>query len=206
VAMLDRASRSDDGLAIEPRPVGLRPSIRRLHFCLGAVAMLYIIFVSASGCAIVFEHELYRFFLPHPPIVASGDGPLDIDTLKSVVATRYPQKVVAGIWERRLSAGLVAEVWLEGSTGTTRRLVHPQTGEDLGDAQPFSLRALEFLRGAHVSALAGNSGRFVNAMGAVALIVLSMSGIAMRDAGRNGAKTIGSGSTGRSLVRKDCRR
>ena len=53
-------------------PAYLRRSLRRLHFALGAVAMLYILFVSVSGCAIVFEQELYRLLLPDPPIGTSA--------------------------------------------------------------------------------------------------------------------------------------
>ena len=166
--------------AIEYSSFRLRRLARRLHFWLGAVAMIYIVFISLSGCAIVFEHELYRFFLPDPAVPGLSDGPLEIEPLKAIVAKRYPQQVVVGIWERRLSAGVVAEVWLDGSNNTRRRLVHPRTGEDLGDAQPFMLRALAFLRRAHISALAGTSGRVMNAIGGGALIVLSLSGVMMR--------------------------
>lgn len=157
-----------------------RRPVRSLHFWLGAVAMLYVMFVSLSGCAIVFEHELYRILLPDPPIAAVQNSLPDWDALRAIISTRYPQDMVVGIWERRLSAGIVAEVWLDGPNGARRRLVHPRTGEDLGEAQPFGLRALESLRRAHVAVLAGNSGRLVNAAGALSLILLSLSGLAMR--------------------------
>jgi hypothetical protein len=59
-------------------------------------------------------------------------------------------------------------------------LIHPSTGEDLGDAQPFALRSPAFLRRAHITALAGSSGRIINATGALTLIALSISGLAAR--------------------------
>jgi uncharacterized iron-regulated membrane protein len=75
---------------------------------------------------------------------------------------------------------MAAEAWLEGSSGVVRRLIHPTTGEDLGDAQPLALRTLAFLRRAHVTALAGSSGKIINATGALSLIALSISGLAAR--------------------------
>ena len=103
-----------------------------------------------------------------------------MDALKSLIAARYPQSTVVGLWDRRLSSGTVTEVWLNGAEGITRRLVHPQTGEDLGAAQPPLLRTLEFMHRAHVAVLSGTAGRLVNAAGALVLMVLSISGIAVR--------------------------
>jgi uncharacterized iron-regulated membrane protein len=75
---------------------------------------------------------------------------------------------------------MAIEVWLDGSNGTFRRLIHPTTGEDLGDAQPFALLVLAFLRRAHITALAGSSGQIINATGALTMIALSISGLAAR--------------------------
>jgi uncharacterized iron-regulated membrane protein len=207
VAMMqDGVSLSLDSGTTSARSFAWRRSVRRLHFWLGAVAMLYIMFVSLSGCAIVFESELYRALSPDPPIAVPGEHRLDAGALKSILAARYPGETVVGIWDRRLSAGMVAEVWLEGANGARRRLIQPWTGEDLGDAQPLGLRVLEFMRRAHVAVLAGTSGRVVNAAGALALIVLSCSGVALRQrrpirAERNsGVARPKAGPTGRALA------
>jgi uncharacterized iron-regulated membrane protein len=100
--------------------------------------------------------------------------------LKSAVAFHFPNSIVIGLWDRQLTDGMAAEVWLGGSGGTIRRLMDPATGEDLGEAQPLVLRLLAFMRHAHIKALAGNSGRIVNATGALTLIALSISGLAAR--------------------------
>jgi uncharacterized iron-regulated membrane protein len=160
--------------------IGLRAIVRRLHFWLGAFAMLYIVFVSVTGCAIVFEHELYGFFLPDPRISLVGAKGLDTEGLRTAATSQYPDSVVIGIWQRRISAGMVAEVWLDGPNGASRRLFHPDTGEDLGDAQPSALRFLAFLRRAHVMALAGKTGQTINATGALALSAVSISGLLAR--------------------------
>ena len=162
------------------RLVGPRSSWRRGHFWLGVAATIYIIFVSVTGTAIVFEHELYRFLLPDPPLSATTGARLDDGALRSVIASHFPNSIVVGLWDRRLTDGMAVEVWLEGSNGTVQRLIHPTTGEDLGDAQPFALRLLAFLRHAHITALAGSSGQIINAAGALTLIALSISGLVVR--------------------------
>jgi uncharacterized iron-regulated membrane protein len=142
--------------------------------------MLYIVFVSVTGSAIVFEHELYGFFLPDPRISLVGTKGLDTEALRTAVTNQYPNNVVIGIWQRRISAGMVAEVWLDGPNGASRHLFHPDTGEDLGDAQPSALRLLAFLRRSHVMALAGKTGQIINATGALTLCVVSISGLLAR--------------------------
>jgi uncharacterized iron-regulated membrane protein len=138
------------------------------------------VFISVSGCASVFEQELYRFLSPDPPFtLASGVAP-DKIALKSLVAIQYPQDVILGIWDRRLSAGMAAEVWLKRIDGMERRLVHPETGQDLGDASSPALRLLEALRRLHVSMVAGKYGRAINVGGALILLALSLTGFVAR--------------------------
>ena len=162
------------------RLAGLRSSWRRAHFWLGIIAAFYVLFVSVTGCAIIFEHELYRLLLPDPPLSPATRARMDNGALRSAISLQYPSSIVVGLWDRRLTAGMAAEVWLDGSSGMIRRLIHPATGEDLGDAQPLTLRTLAFLRRIHVSVLAGGTGQLINATGAVALIALSISGLTAR--------------------------
>jgi uncharacterized iron-regulated membrane protein len=157
-----------------------RSSWRRAHFWLGLIAAFYIVFMSVTGSAIVFEHELYRAWSPDPSLSAPQETRLGDGVLRTAIASRHPNSTIIGLWDRRLSSGMAAEVWLDGSNGTIRRLIHPGTGEDLGDAQPFALRTLAFFRRMHVMALTGSPGRALNAIGALALIALSISGLAAR--------------------------
>src|SRR6516165_6500422 len=85
-------------------PIALRRRVRRLHFWLGSVALLYIMFVSMSGCAIIFEHELYHLLSPDPPFTLAGGVLPDKGALKFIVAPQYPRDAIIGIWDRRLSA------------------------------------------------------------------------------------------------------
>ena len=160
------------------RPIGLwiRKTIFRLHLWLGAGATAYILFISVSGCAIVFEHELYRFFSPDPQVTLRDGSQLSIDELMRAAKLTYPRDQVVGVWERRLSTMSVAEIWLEEEGVIRRRLFHPYTGADLGNARPFSLHALAILRKAHTELMAGSTGRLIHGIGAIVLTMLSLSG------------------------------
>jgi uncharacterized iron-regulated membrane protein len=146
------------------------------HFWLGTAVLPYILFVSLSGCIILFEQDLYRFFSPDPEMATSDGQRLSTDELMHAALLRYPDDRVVGVWDRKVSADVVAELWLEGPGGTRRRLFHPYTGADLGSAEPLSLRALAFLRDAHMNLLAGHRGRIVNGIGAFSMVLLSLSG------------------------------
>jgi uncharacterized iron-regulated membrane protein len=129
--------------------IGIQDAIRKLHLWLGATALIYVVFMCLSGCVMLFEHDLYRLFSPDPPFLVA-DGPrLGVDDLARTAFQRYPDYRVVGVWDRRVSAGLVAELWLDGQDGMRRRLFHPYTGADLGDAQPVAPKVLGLFRDAH---------------------------------------------------------
>lgn len=151
-------------------------SLLRLHGWLGAAAVAYIFFVSLSGCIVLFEHELYGFFSPDPQVASSGQR-LNADELVRAAYLQYPDDRVVGVWDKRVTADVVAELWLEGEAGLRRRLFHPYTGADIGNAQPFGLRALALVRDAHMNLLAGHRGRVINGIASLSMVLLSLSGV-----------------------------
>jgi uncharacterized iron-regulated membrane protein len=142
--------------------------------------MLYILFVSVTGCALLFEPELYAFFSPRPVVASQQGDLLANDQLRRAAADQYPRARVVDIWMKKLSTGSVAEVWLETDDGISRRLFHPYTGADLGDADPVALRLLASLRSAHRQLMGGSVGRAFSAAGALALFALAITGVIAR--------------------------
>jgi uncharacterized iron-regulated membrane protein len=160
-----------------PRLWRVRRSLLRLHLGVGAAVVVYICLVSLSGCVVLFEHELYRFFSPDPALISSDpQRRLSAAELTQAALWQYPHDRVIGVWDRKVSADVIAELWLEGEGGLRRRLFNPYSGADLGDAQPFSLQALGFLRDAHTNLLGGQWGRVANGIGSLAMVLLSLSG------------------------------
>jgi uncharacterized iron-regulated membrane protein len=154
----------------------VRQSLFRLHLWLGTAVAAYIFVVSLSGCIVLFEQELYRFFSPDPELGSSGRQRLSVAELTQAALLQYPHDRVVGVWDRKVSADVIAELWLEGEGGLQQRLFHPYSGEDLGNARPFSLQALGFIRDAHTNLLGGNVGRVANGIGSLAILLLSLSG------------------------------
>jgi uncharacterized iron-regulated membrane protein len=155
----------------------VRRSLLRLHLGVGAAVVVYICLVSLSGCVVLFEHELYRFFSPDPALTSSDhQRRLSAVELTQAALGQYPHDRVVGVWDRKVSADVIAELWLEGEGGLRRRLFNPYTGADLGNAQPFSLQALGILRDVHINLLGGHLGRVANGIGSLVMVLLSLSG------------------------------
>jgi uncharacterized iron-regulated membrane protein len=169
-------SRSRDANRPVPFSQQVCRSLLRLHLWLGATVVAYILVVTLSGCIVLFEHELYRFFSPDPELGSLGRQRLSVAELMQAALSQYPHDRVVGVWDRKVSADVIAELWLEGDGRLQRRLFHPYSGEDLGNARPFSLQALGFVKDAHANLLGGHLGRVVNGIGSLAILLLSLSG------------------------------
>jgi uncharacterized iron-regulated membrane protein len=68
------------------------------------------------------------------------------------------------------------EIHLQRSKLTIQRLFHPFTGEDLGDPVPLGFRITTWLRDLHDNLLGGETGRKVNGVGALMVLVLCGTG------------------------------
>ncbi len=170
-------SYSRDSHRAGPRLRRVRRSLHRLHLGAGAAVVVYICLVSLSGGVVLFEHELYRFFSPDPALTSSDrQRRLSAADLMQAALWQYPHDRVVGVWDRKVSADVIAELWLEGEGGLRRRLFNPYSGADLGNAQPFSLQALGFLRDLHTNLLGGHWGRVANGIGSLVVVLLSLSG------------------------------
>src|SRR5262249_16379444 len=66
---------------------------------------------------------------------------------------------------------------LNSRRGPKDRLFNPYTGEDLGDATPLGIRMVSKLLQLHDDLLAGSTGRSINGVAALLLIVLAFTGI-----------------------------
>ena len=154
----------------------VRRSLFRLHLGVGAAVVVYICFVSLSGCIVLFEHELYRLFSPDPELTSSDHQQrLNAAELMQAALWQYPHDRVVGVWDRKVSADVIAELWLEGDGGLRQRLFNPYSGADLGNAQPFSLQVVGFVRDAHMNLSGGHLGRVINGIGSLAMVLLSLS-------------------------------
>jgi uncharacterized iron-regulated membrane protein len=144
---------------------------------IGATTVLYLSVVCLSGCVVLFERDLYRLLSPDPAVEPVSVPRLSGAELINIAFSRYPEHRVVGVWDKKVSADVIAELWLDGRNGLHRRLLNPYTGADLGAAQPLGLRVLSMIRQSHTNLVTGTLGHIVNGLGSLVLMLLVASSL-----------------------------
>jgi uncharacterized iron-regulated membrane protein len=144
---------------------------------IGATTVLYLFVVCLSGCVVLFERDLYRLLSPDPAVAPVSVPRLSGAELINIAFSRYPEHRVVGVWDKKVSADVIAELWLEGRDGLHRRLLDPYTGTDLGAAQPLGLRVLAMIRQSHSNLVTGPLGHVINGLGSLMLMLLAASSL-----------------------------
>jgi uncharacterized iron-regulated membrane protein len=163
-----------------PQGLWLRKAIFQIHLWTGIGLGVYVLLISVSGSAIVFRNELYKSLWPPPKIVAMSGPRLSREELKKAVRQDWPKYSVSYIFESKRK-NEATEVWIErdGQTSakTKGRLVDPFTGRDLGPSRPALIGLLAWFSDLHTNLLGGKTGRMVNGLLAIPVIVLSVTGL-----------------------------
>jgi uncharacterized iron-regulated membrane protein len=158
-----------------PQTVWLRKAIFQIHMWSGIGVGLYVLMVSVTGSIVVYRNELYSAATREPIIVAQSGPRLTDDELKAAAMRAYPGYTVDGIGGRQ-NPNQAVSIALNGGPGRKERLFNPYTGEDLADSVPLGIRVVSKLLELHDDLLAGDTGRRVNGIGALLLIVLALTG------------------------------
>jgi uncharacterized iron-regulated membrane protein len=163
----------------QPKSLWLRKALFQVHLWTGVALGLYVLVVSVTGSAIVFRNELYKSLWPGPTTVAISGPPLTHDQLRSAARRAYPQYKVSWIWDttrRNQAANQAVEIWMDRDGHRKERLFDPYTGQDLGESRPYSIQLLAWLADLHINLLGGKVGRIVNGVGAIFIVIISITG------------------------------
>ncbi len=163
-----------------PQSLWLRKAIFQIHLWTGIGLGLYVLIISVSGSAIVFRNELYKSLWPGPKIVAVSGPRLSRDALKQAVHRAWPKYAISYIWESKRKDE-ATEVWIERTDQahpkTKGRLFDPFTGQDVGPSRPASIGVVAWLSDLHTNLLAGETGRRINGLLAIPVVILCLSGV-----------------------------
>ena len=160
----------------QPQKVWLRRALFQVHLWSGISLGLYILMISVTGSVLVYRNELYRAATPEP-IISKGSGPRLTDGQLAGAAMRsHPGYRVTKI-VRSLNPDQAVDVWLARRNQTKKRLFDPSTGDDLGNSIPTGVWLVSKLMALHDDLLAGSAGRKVNGIGALASLVLALTGL-----------------------------
>jgi uncharacterized iron-regulated membrane protein len=148
----------------------------QVHLWTGIAFGLYILMISLTGSALVFRDEMYGYFGAKAVIVSSTGDRMTKEQLKQVAERDYSGYDVVRYWENPGHPNQAVEIVIARGDREKQRLLNPYTGEDIGAAVPLPIRVLSWLRNLHINLLYGDTGRAVNAGGALLLVVLTMTG------------------------------
>ena len=162
----------------QPQKIWLRRTLFQVHLWSGIALGLYVLLMSATGSVLVYSNELYRAVTP-PPIFSTNPGPVLSDGQLSEAALRlYPGYGVSRITRAR-NRDQAVDVWLRRGDEIQYRLFDPRSGVDLGSSVPSGIRLVSQLIDLHDNLFAGETGRRVNGAGALATLVLTLTGSAI---------------------------
>ncbi|GMW06088.1 MAG: hypothetical protein AMXMBFR8_08850 [Nevskiales bacterium] len=137
--------------------------MRILHRWLGLVLAVLLVVTVLSGAALSLfpALETARTFQP--------DATLTVADLAARVQAAHP-----GLEQiRRAPSGQISAWWFDGDQPDSA-VIDPATGRDVASADPNPLR--RWLTNLHRSLLLGDSGRLIVAAGALAMLLLAISG------------------------------
>jgi uncharacterized iron-regulated membrane protein len=161
-----------------PQKVWLRRALFQAHLWSGIGVGLYIFTVSVTGSVLVYWNELYRAVTPHPIVSKSLAPPLTAAQLTADALRLYPgYRVVQVRLPRNLDQA--ADISLQRGDRLKHRMFDPRNGDDLGDSVSKGMRVVAFVLDLHDNLLAGPTGRIVNGVGALAVLAVAVSGMAI---------------------------
>jgi len=138
--------------------------IRLLHRWPGLIALLLVMLLSLSGAALSVFPAADHLSAPQ------AETSMTVAELASHIKANYP--TVEQI--KRAPSGRTTAYWFEGDVANAAT-IDPATGKALGSADPNPVQ--RWLTTLHRSLFLDDSGRIVMAVGAVAMLVLSLSGM-----------------------------
>ena len=161
----------------QPQKVWLRKALFQAHLWSGIALGVYILLMSVTGGVLVYSNELFRAATPEP-IISKGPGPrLTDDQLAEAAGHLYPGYRVQ--ITRAVNLDQAVSVSLRRGDEIKHRQFDPRSGRDLGDSVPIGIWLVSRLIDLHDNLLAGPTGRKVNGFGALAMLAVAMTGLAI---------------------------
>jgi uncharacterized iron-regulated membrane protein len=159
-----------------PQHIWLRRAMFQIHLWSGIGLGLYVVVISLSGSAAVFNRELYTAFLPPPKMVNVAGTRMTRAELKSAAQKAHPGANIARI-ALPVDPHYAATITLGVGANAPQRLFDPYTGLDIGNARPFGLRMVSFFSQLHMNLLMDYTGRMVNGVAGFLTTALTLTGM-----------------------------
>ena len=158
-----------------PQRQPLRRALFQIHLWSGIGLGLYIFFISITGSILVYRNELFMWVATEPYISQAPGPALEESALKNAATATYPGYRVTRI-SPHYNPGNATVIHLAKDGKTIERLFDPNTGEDVGRAVSTGIMLVSGLIEIHDNFLAGKTGQIINGIGAMAIVLVVMTG------------------------------
>jgi uncharacterized iron-regulated membrane protein len=159
-----------------PQSLWIRKLLFQIHLWMGVGVGIYVVVISLSGSALVFNREIGGKYFHRAIRVASDKGSrLRMFELRQRVQRLYPAYEILTVNEPQ-NADQPDAVILEDRNKRVERLFDPYSGADLGDPVSTLGHALGWLADLHDNLLSGLTGRTLNGIGSLLLVLLALTG------------------------------
>lgn len=161
----------------QPQKVWFRKAMFQIHLWVGLILALYLIVVCVTGSILVFRAELSVLLTSYPE-VSRGEQKIDLPQAMEIFSNKYPdRRFVSAIAPHGgpIDFDFYLVYWQKGkdSGGTP---IDPVTGE-VYEQYDVTSHLLMFVYALHANLLLGRGGEIANGIGAILLIILSISGL-----------------------------
>ncbi len=167
-----------------PQGLGFRKALLQVHLWLAITIGAYIVVVSVSGSAVVFRRELGMWLVPRTVPEAVGI-PLAGDGLREAVERVYSDYEILAVVEPQRRPDEPVYVRLSRDGAESSRQFDQFTGVDMGDTYPLPMQIMEWFVDLHDNLLAGQTGRTINGIGGLLVLVIVFSGAVLWWPGRS---------------------
>lgn len=167
-----------------PQTLGFRKLLFQVHLWLGISLGLYVLVISLSGSAILLKSPFYTAFEPKYVDPPAGAVALEDDALTARMAEVYAGYEL-GFTVPPYEPDQAAFVVLNKDGEYFPHYFNQYTGEDIGVANPWPIKAVEWLANLHDDLFLGDRGRVINGVGGLLFVLMSLSGLILWWQGRS---------------------
>jgi uncharacterized iron-regulated membrane protein len=158
-----------------PQATWIRGALFQIHLWMGIAVALYVCLIGITGAALVFRPEMQKATFPGYFVVDRlGEADAPADDIIRRLQSAYPGAQLAGIDYPTARRGTYLSYLTRGSQLLTV-FSNPITGQIVGELPTRSW--ITWLQDLHFDLLAGHTGRIVNGVAAISLVLMFATGL-----------------------------
>lgn len=158
-----------------PQTHWFRKTVFQVHLWMGIGFGLYVLVISLSGSALLLKWPFYGWF--EPKIIEPTEAiPLEGEALTARMTEVYAGYEL-GFTTYSSEPEMATYIVLKKDNEYIPHYFNQYTGEDVGPARPWQIKAIQWLADVHEELLLGQKGRIINGLGGVLFVLMSLSGV-----------------------------